>query len=100
MKSVMAIALVCNGNREQFDGDLIRVLADHARGRSPKLAALLEDAVAREASLEISDRDAELLLASADAMIAPAGSFEGPLGRLKTFVRTGPGQVVPLRTSS
>ena len=100
MTSVMVIALVCNGNQEQFDGDLIRELADHARGWSPKLAARLEDAVAREASLELSDGDAELLLASADAMITPAGSFDGPLSQLKRFVRSGSCQVVPLRTNS
>jgi hypothetical protein len=94
----MTIPLVCNGNREQFDGDLIRLLADNARGWSPKLAARLEDAVAREASLELSDRDAELLLASADAMIMPTGGFEGPLSRLRSFVRPGSRPVVPLPT--
>jgi hypothetical protein len=56
------IALVRNGNQEHFEGDLIRVLADHARGRSPRLADLLEDAVARHASLELSDRDAQAFL--------------------------------------
>jgi hypothetical protein len=95
----MTIALLCNGNREQFDGDLIRLLADNARGWSPKLAARLEDAVAREASLELSDRDAELLLASADAMITPTGGSEAPLGRLRSLVRPGTRGVVPLPAS-
>ena len=95
----MTIALVCNGNQERFDGDLIRLLADNARGRSPKLAARLEDAVARHASLELSDRDAELLLASADATIMPTGGFEAPLSRLKSFVRPGACHVLPRPTS-
>jgi hypothetical protein len=79
----MVISLVCNGNQERFDGGLICALADHVRGRSPRLAARLEDAVAREASLELSDDDADMLLRSADEMITPANGADGSLSGLK-----------------
>jgi hypothetical protein len=87
MLGAMAVALVWNGREERFDGDLVRMLADHARGRSPRLADRLDDAVARHASLEITDRDAELLVSSVDAMITPEGSFNGGLRRIRWFAR-------------
>jgi hypothetical protein len=87
MPGTMAFALVLNGREEHFDCDLIRVLADQARGRSPRLADRLDDAVARQASLKITDRDADVLVRLVDAMITADGGFNRGLNRVQSFAR-------------